>query len=99
MSSIFTASLNLSLVFLELAIQDIAFLDHALADAGRTAHQAAKLRIPDEKVTQALSRNADRLDRFRDVLENLKETDAVTTRSAAFPPPKPLQINQKGNGR
>jgi hypothetical protein len=45
-------------------------------------------------------RNAERLDRLRVVLENLKETEAVVgTRSAAFPPPVPLKTAHNREAR
>jgi hypothetical protein len=44
-------------------------------------------------------RNAERLDRLRVVLENLKETEAVGTRSAAFPPPVPLKTAHNREAR
>ena len=75
------------------------FLDRTLADADRTARQVAKLRVPDEAMMTITMRNAERLDRLRVVLENLKETEAVGTRSAAFPPPVPLKTAHNREAR
>jgi hypothetical protein len=75
------------------------FLDNTLASADRTARQNAKLRVTDTAVAAITARNAERLDRLRVVLENLRETEAVSTRSAAFPPPVRLQIVRRQGGR
>jgi hypothetical protein len=75
------------------------FLDNTLAAADRTARQAAKLRVADETVAEITTRNAERFDRIRVVLENLKETEAVSTRSVAFPPPMPLKTARNGDRR
>jgi hypothetical protein len=75
------------------------FLDNTLASADRTARQIAKLRVTDTAVAAITARNAERLDRLRVVLENLRETEAVSTRSAAFPPPVRLKIARRQGGR
>ena len=81
----------------QLRAQD--FLDNTLADADRTARQVAKLKVSDEAIATILTKNADRHDRIRKVLENLKETESVITRSAVFPPPMPIRGNYKNDGR
>jgi hypothetical protein len=73
------------------------FLDNTLANADRTARQIAK--FPDDAVATVTARNAERLDRLRVVLENLKETEAISTRSAAFPAPTTLKMDFRGNRR
>jgi hypothetical protein len=75
------------------------FLDRTLAEADRTARQAAKLRVADAKVKEILEDNARRLDRMRVVLENLQQTEAVITRAEAFPPARPLKAAHKRDRR
>lgn len=74
------------------------FLDGTLAIADRTARQVAKLRVPDGAVATITARNAERLDRIRVVLENLRETETISTRSAAFSPPPPMRANRREGG-
>lgn len=60
------------------------FLDVELADAGRTARAAAKLKV-NRTVGEMLQKNADRLDRLSSVLDDLNKTDGVATRATEFP--------------
>ena len=71
------------------------FLDGALTVADRTARQVATLRVSDDALTTIPARNAERLDRIRVVLENLRQTETDSTRSAAFPPPVALKANRR----
>lgn len=75
------------------------FLDTTLSQADRTARQIAKLRLNDEKLIALVNQNASRLDRMRVVLDNLKETEAVSTRSTGFPPAGRLGQSGLGRGR
>lgn len=61
------------------------FLDKTLTTADRTARQIAKLKLSDEKLLDLVNKNAGRLDRIRVVLENLKDTESLSTRSVNFP--------------
>jgi hypothetical protein len=61
------------------------FLDHELANAARTARQAAKLKVSDSSLTEMLGRTSERLDRMRPVLEDLYQTVGTTPR---FPSPR-----------
>ena len=70
------------------------FLAAALA-LDRTARQVTTPRVSDDAVTAITARNAERLDRIRVVLENSRETETNSTRSAAFPPPMALQANRR----
>lgn len=53
------------------------FLDTDLAIADRTARQVAKLKVADPQLAKTLRENANRLDRMRDVLEDLHTTMAA----------------------
>lgn len=75
------------------------FLDRTLAEADRVARQVAKLKVADTNVKEIIDDNARRLDRMRVVLENLQQTEAVTTRAEAFPPATPLKAAQNRDGR
>ena len=75
------------------------FLDRTLADADRAARQVAKLKVGDPQLREIVTDNARRLDRMRVVLENLQQTDAVSTRAEAFPPAMPLRAAQKSSRR
>jgi hypothetical protein len=59
------------------------FLAKDLADAARTARQAAKLKVTDESLTAMLQRTTERLDRMALILEDLHETTGTHTRSAS----------------
>src|SRR5258708_4444981 len=59
------------------------FLAKDLADAARTARQAAKLKVADESLTAMLQRTTERLDRMTLILEDLHETTGTHTRSAS----------------
>jgi len=59
------------------------FLAKDLADAARTARQAAKLKVTDESLTAMLQRTTERLDRMTLILEDLHETTGTHTRSAS----------------
>jgi hypothetical protein len=74
------------------------FLDNTLAAADRIARQVARLRVPDDILATIIVRNAERFDRLRVVLENLKETEALSTRSATFRPPALLKMPRKRDG-
>ena len=50
----------------------------------RRAKQLAKLKLSDEKLSARLAENADRLDRFSEVLVSLEQTSATATRSPNF---------------
>lgn len=75
------------------------YLNNTLSAAARTARQIARLRIEDPALKKATKKNADRLERVRLALENLKDTEAVETRSSAFPPPMPLHQSNSGAER
>jgi hypothetical protein len=60
------------------------FLDKDLKEADRRARLIAKLRISNEKLSGRLAENAGRLERMRDVLENLERTSAPASRSTSF---------------
>jgi hypothetical protein len=75
------------------------FLDRTLADADRKARQVARLKVPDAKLKEILEGNARRVDRVRVVLENLQQTEAMSTRAEAFPAAIPLKSIQKRDGR
>jgi hypothetical protein len=77
-------------------VQD--FLDRTLADADRTARQAARLRVVDSKLKKIVEDNAWRVDRLRVVLESLQQTEAISTKAEAFPVPIPLKAARKRNG-
>lgn len=62
------------------------FLDNDLAKADRTARRLVNLKLEDEKLVGLLSDNAKRLDRMRQVLDNLCETENKSARSQSFPP-------------
>lgn len=75
------------------------FLDTTLSQADRTARQIAKLKLGDEKLLALVTQNANRLDRMRVVLDNLRETEAVSTRSTEFPSAGRLGSSSKSRGR
>jgi hypothetical protein len=60
------------------------FLEKTLASAHRTARQVSKLKVGDEKLGVALTKNTHRLERMGDVLENLHKTDEDVRRTPAF---------------
>jgi len=60
------------------------FLEKTLTPAHRTARQASKLKINNERLGVALVKNALRLERMGDVLEDLKRIDEDATRAPAF---------------
>lgn len=61
------------------------FIDRHLASADRIARQAAKLKIGDDAIFNALQKATSRLDRMRGVLEDLDHTmGSESTRSASF---------------
>jgi hypothetical protein len=70
------------------AVQDqlrpLHFLEKTLASAHRTARQVSKLKVVDEKLRTALAKNAARLERMGDVLENLHKTEEEVRRTPAF---------------
>ncbi len=78
-------------------VQD--FLDRTLAEGDRAARQAAKLKVADAQVKKALDDNARRLDRMRVVLDNLQQTEAVSSRAGAFPPAMALKSVRARGGR
>jgi hypothetical protein len=59
------------------------FLARDLADAARTARQAAKLKVSDESLAAMLQRTTERLDRMQLILEDLHETTGTHARSAS----------------
>ncbi len=61
------------------------FLDTTLASADRSARQIAKLKLADEKLMEVTKHNAQRVDKMRVVLENLKVTEDLASRSVQFP--------------
>jgi hypothetical protein len=66
------------------------YLDKILKEDERRAKQLAKLKLSDEKLRARLVENANRLDRFSDVLDNLEQTSGTTaTRSVSFMALKP----------
>ena len=66
------------------------YLDKNLKEDERRAKQLAKLKLSDEKLSARLVENANRLDRFSDVLDNLEQTSGTTaTRSVSFMALKP----------
>lgn len=66
------------------------YLDKILKEDERRAKQLAKLKLSDEKLSARLVENANRLDRFSDVLDNLEQTSGTTaTRSVSFMALKP----------
>jgi hypothetical protein len=75
------------------------YLNNTLPSTARTARQIARLRIEDPILKKATKKNAERLERIRLALENLKDTETVESKSAVFPPPMPLQRLQSGAGR
>jgi hypothetical protein len=75
------------------------FLDRTLADADRAARQVARLKVADPQLREVVNDNARRLDRMRVVLENLQQTETVSTRAEAFPPAMPLKAAKKSSRR
>lgn len=71
------------------------FMDTMLASASRTARQVAKLRTGDEKLGAALTKNALRLERMGDVLENLHKMEEDATRVRAFAEVRPREGGSK----
>ncbi|MCK1345043.1 hypothetical protein IVB25_16580 [Bradyrhizobium sp. 193] len=71
------------------------FMDKTLAGASKTARQAAKLKTGDDKLGVALSKNAVRLERMGDVLDNLHKTEEDSTRVRAFAEVKPRESGSK----
>jgi hypothetical protein len=67
------------------------FMEKMLAGASRTARQVAKLKTGNEKLGDALTKNALRLERMEDVLENLQKTEEDTARARAFAEFRPRQ--------
>jgi hypothetical protein len=59
------------------------FLDHELANAARTARQAAKLKVSDFELAEVLQRTSERLDRMQPVLEDLHHTVGAMPRLAS----------------
>jgi hypothetical protein len=59
-------------------------MDKTLAGASKTARQVAKLKTGDDKLGAALTKNAVRLERMGDVLENLHKMEEDATRVRAF---------------
>lgn len=78
-------------------VQD--FLDRTLAEGDRAARQAAKLKVSDLTVKKILEDNARRFDRMRVVLDNLQQTEAVSSRAKVFPPALPMKAAHNGAGR
>lgn len=58
------------------------FLAKDLGDAARTARQAAKLKVSDERLSAMLQRTTERLDRMQLILEDLHQTIGTHTHSA-----------------
>lgn len=76
------------------------FLDHHLASVDRTARQAAKLRIRDERIAKMLTRTTQRLDRMRTVLEDLDRTlGHEATRSARLTTRALVRARREAQGR
>ncbi|MCG6204995.1 hypothetical protein LPW26_10130 [Rhodopseudomonas sp. HC1] len=77
------------------AVQDLLkpkhFIEKMLAAASRTARQVAKLKTGDEKLSETLTKNALRLERMGDVLENLQKTEVDATRVRAFAEARPQE--------
>lgn len=71
------------------------FMEKTLAGAAKTARQVAKLKTGDDKLVAALSKNAVRLERMGDVLENLHKTEEDITRVRAFAEITPRQGGSK----
>lgn len=67
------------------------FLEKTLTGAYKTARSVSKLRTGDEALAAALTKNALRLERMGDVLENLHKTEEEVTRARAFADISPLQ--------
>jgi hypothetical protein len=70
------------------------FLDKTLAGASKTARQASKLKTGHEGLGTALVKNARRLERMGEVLENLHEIEEGVARVPAF-----AAIRPQGNSR
>lgn len=60
------------------------FLSKVLLDEERRAKHLAKLKVQDPSLSKRLIENADRLDRFSEVLSNLGQTSIGTTRAPGF---------------
>lgn len=60
------------------------FLGKMLAGASKTARQVSKLKTGDEGLGAVLAKNAARLERMGEVLENLHETEGEVARAHAF---------------
>ena len=67
------------------------FLEKTLAGTYKTARSVSKLRTGDEALAAALTKNALRLERMGDVLENLHKTEEEVTRARAFADISPRQ--------
>jgi hypothetical protein len=67
------------------------FMETMLAGASRTARQVAKLKTGDDKLGAALTKNALRLERMGDVLENLHKTEEDVMRARAFAEVRPRE--------
>jgi hypothetical protein len=73
------------------------FLTGEMAQADRTARQIAKLKLTSSELIKVVEKNTKRLERMRDVLENLEQTSTTATRSVAFPLPKGSgRVSRKG---
>lgn len=72
------------------------YLQNTLASAMQTARQVANLQIEDASMKDLARKNAERLERVRPTLENLRDTESVSTRSAAFPAAVPLRQSSSG---
>lgn len=69
------------------------FLEKTLAGMSKTARQAAKLKTGDDALGSVLSKNALRLERMGEVLENLRETEGDVARVSAFADIRQSQVN------
>jgi hypothetical protein len=69
----------------------IGVTGHTLTGAYKTARSVSKLKTGDERLGAALTKNALRLERMGDVLENLHRTEEEITRARAFADISPQQ--------
>lgn len=67
------------------------FLEKTLTGTYKTARSVSKLRTSDEALAAALTKNALRLERMGDVLENLHKTEEEVTRARTFADISPRQ--------
>lgn len=75
------------------------FLDTTMADIDRKARQVAKLKLQDDKLDTILTKNSERLDKMRAVLEDLNRTGGILKHAVPFPASRALGHITRTHGR